>query len=416
MNHSKYYPLSDIQEAFLLSGIVVLWIVLPVVTMILMLISLGISSIFFRHKRYLFIIISLTFALLAYTQESINDTDISRYYYMFQMYENIDLLNITYYDVLIDQTYFIFNPVSKFIVSLFGNVQAFSFFWIFVVYFFYFLTCENYCRYRRIKLSRNKFFLFIFLSVFGFILFTQVSETIKQAVATSMFFYGFSLFLLGKRCFCAIVIIIALGIHSSILLLLPLFFYKKCNNFIIALLVVCSVVLSFFNIMQIVTDILPMTGILGLIQAKASSYTDEMWTNSSLLRYDLLMILSISMVLMLKKSNKEYVCSKSVFIPLIYICLIIANRSVVHNYIRYVNVSYVVYAMLFIEFINTKRILTKDFKAYFELLLIVAFLVANLHMTYYRTIGGSYLSSYMDNSLLQIIGSSVFSYLSFEAT
>lgn len=415
MNHRKYYPLSEIQETFLLAGIVVLWIVLPVATMILMLISLGISSIFFRHKRFLFTIISLTFALLAYTQESINDTDISRYYSMFQIYENVDLLNINYYDILVDQTYFIFNPVSKFIVSLFGNVQAFSFFWIFIVYFIFFLACENYCEYRRIKFSRNNFFLFLFLCIFGFILFTQVSEIIKQAVATSLFFYGLSLFLLDKKLICAVVVIIALGIHSSVLLLLPIFFYKKCNNIIITLLLVFCVGMSFFNVMQIVTDILPATGILGLIQAKASSYTDEMWADSSLLRYDLLIILSLSIVFLLKKSNKEYVVSKAIFIPLIYLCLIIANRSVAHNYIRYVNMSYIVYAMLFIEYINTKRILVKDFKAYFELLLIVAFLVANLHMTYYRTIGGSYLSSYMDNSLLKILGSSVFSYLSFVA-
>lgn len=416
MNHRKYYPLSEIQETFLLAGIVVLWIVLPVATMILMLISLGISSIFFRHKKFLFIIISLTFALLAYTQESIDDTDISRYYYMFQMYDSVDLLNITYYDVLIDQTYFIFNPVSKFIVSLFGNVQAFSFFWIFIIYYLYFLGCENYCRFRDIRLSNRHLFLFIFISIFGFILFTQVSETIKQAVAASVFFYGFSLKLLGRKTAFCVLTLLSFGIHSSVLLLFPVIFYKYFNSKRAALLFLIALTMSFLNVMQLLVNVLPDTGILLLLKDKASNYTETMWRGASMLRYDIMLLIAFFMLIALKRSNGEYLSSKAIFIPFIYFCLILANRHVIHNYVRFINLSYFMYAFLFIEYINTRRVLIKDFKAYFELLLIVAFLVANLHMTYYRTIGGSYLSSYMDNSLLQIIGSSVFSYLSFEAT
>ena len=127
--------------------------------------------------------------------------------------------------------YFVFNPISIFIVSFFGSVQFFSLFWIFIVYFFYFLGIENYCAYRKIELSRNHLLLFVFLSIFGFILFTQVSEIIKQAVATSVFFYGFSLLLLKKKLSALIVIIVSIGIHSSVLLFIPILFYKCLNSF-----------------------------------------------------------------------------------------------------------------------------------------------------------------------------------------
>ena len=406
---------SNLTDYFVILGIIIIWFVLPVPTMISMLVSLYFSSIFLRHRKILYLLISLTFALLAYTQESINDTDIVRYYSTFISYENAELSNIIFYNVLRDKMYYVFNPVSIFIVSVFGDVQFFSLFWIFIVYFLYFLGIENYCIYRKIELSRNQLLLFVFISIFGFILFTQVSEIIKQAVATSVFFYGFSLFLLKKRISALIVLVISIGIHSSVLLLLPILFYK-CLNFKIArILLLGAIIMSFFNIMQLTANILPQAGVLALLQEKALSYTEQMWSNSSLVRYDLLMLISFLMLIFLKKSNNEYAKNKAIFIPYMYLCLILANRNVTHNYIRYVNMSYVVYAMLFLEYMNTRRILVKDFKAYFELLLIVAFLVANLHMTYYRTVGGSYLSSYMDNSLIKILSSSVYSYLSFDA-
>ena len=410
----KQYKVSGITDYLVILGIIIMWFILPVPVMIIMLVSLCFSSIFVRHRRILYLVISLTFALLAYTQESINDTDIVRYYSTFISYENVELSNITFYNVLRDKMYFVFNPISIFIVSFFGSVQFFSLFWIFIVYFFYFLGIENYCAYRKIELSRNHLLLFVFLSIFGFILFTQVSEIIKQAVATSVFFYGFSLLLLKKKLSALIVIIVSIGIHSSVLLFIPILFYKCLNFKISRIVLIIAVIMSFFNIMQFTANILPQTGVLSLLQEKASSYTEQMWTDTSLVRYDLLMIISFLMLFLLKQSNKEYVNTKTIFIPYIYLCLILINRNVAHNYIRYVNMSYIVYAILFIEYINTRRILVKDFKAYFELLLIIAFLIANLHMTYYRTIGGSYLSSYMDNSLIQILGSSVYDYLSFK--
>ena len=217
---------SNLTDYFVILGIIIIWFVLPVPTMISMLVSLYFSSIFLRHRKILYLLISLTFALLAYTQESINDTDIVRYYSTFISYENAELSNIIFYNVLRDKMYYVFNPVSFFIVSVFGDVQFFSLFWIFIVYFLYFLGIENYCIYRKIELSRNQLLLFVFISIFGFILFTQVSEIIKQAVATSVFFYGFSLFLLKKRISALIVLVISIGIHSSVLLLLPILFYK----------------------------------------------------------------------------------------------------------------------------------------------------------------------------------------------
>lgn len=391
-----------------------LWIFFPVISLFLMCFSLYFNSYFLRHKKFLYSFISLTFAIIAYTQISISGTDIERYYGMFSFCVT-SLQNIDFSVLFIDNLYYIFNPVSAFIVSLFHNVQFFSLFWIFVVYYFYFLCCENYSKYRNIELTRREFLLFIFVSLFGIILFTQITEIVKQAVATSIFFYAFTLYLLGKKAKCIFWLLISIGIHSTPLFLLPLFFYNYFNKVSVLIIGVISILLSFNNIMELIALLLPNSGMFLLLHEKAVMYTDEMSDMaSSLLRYDLLMFIYLFLVLSLRILSYSKLPSKVFFVFMIYFCLLLSNRHMVHNYIRFVNMSFVVYGFLFLELLHS--VFTQNIsKFYIKVGVVVAFLGSFVHMTYYRTIGGSYLSSYMDNSLIKICLSSVFDYFSFVA-
>ena len=403
-------------EIVVLVCFILIWILFPMPTLFLMFISLYYNSFFLKYKRFLFLFISLTFSLIAYTQKSISGTDIERYYGMFSYFASGNLESVDFSFYLIDNLYYVFNPMSVYIVSIFHNVQFFSLFWVFIVYYFYFLSCNNYVKYRNIVLTHRQFLLFLLVSVFGIVLFTQVTEIIKQAVATSIYFYAFTLFLLGKNFRSIIWVIISIGIHSTPLFLLPLFFYRYFNKGMIRILVIVSIILSYSNIMELIMSVLPNSGIFLLLYEKAASYTDEMSEmTSSLLRYDLLLFISLFMTFILKKTVCDFRCpSKLLFLFLIYFSLVFANRNMVHNYIRFVNMSFAIYAFLYLELLQA-NFTSKALKMYINSGIVVAFCVSFIHMTYYRTVGGGYLSSYMDNSLVNIFLSSLFNYLSFVA-
>lgn len=403
-------------EYLVLISFIVFWLIMPVLSILAMCFTLHFNSCFLRHRKVFYVLISLTFAFIAYTQRSISGTDIERYYGMFYGFINVSMGEVDFTPLLSENLYFVFTPVSIFIVSLFENVQYFSLFWIFVVYYFYFLACENYCLYRKINLIRSQFLIFVVVSVFGFILFTQVTEVIKQAVATSLFFYGFTLFLLKKMKSCFLTIFLTIGIHSTALFLLPIFFYRWFNTKTIWSFVLFAFILSTCNIMEFFVSILPNYGIFQLLHEKALEYVDPMsGFASSYLRYDLLMLISSCLLYVLFVANHSFKESKIWLFFLIYLCLVIANRSMTHNYVRFVNMSYPIYAFLFLELLSIPSSYLSAKICYIKLFSLLAFFVANFHMTYYRTIGGSYLSSYMDNSLFNILFSSVPTYLSFVA-
>lgn len=392
---------------------IIAWVIMPVPVMLLLVLSPLKYITFYRHKTFLFTIISLTFGLLAFTQTSISDTDISRYYAMFGPFMNSDLHSLSLSDSFVDNLYYVFNPVTIAIVAVFKNVQYLSLFWVSIIYFFYFLSCSAYCKFRKIRLNPTHFTFFLLISILGFILFTQVTETIKQAAAISVFFYGFTAYLNNNRLKAAIFTVLSIGIHSSPLLLLPLFFYRQIKRvWLITFFLIC-LIFSFVNIMEIVVSVVPEVGILMLINEKVSQYLDpNASTASSLLRYDFLMVFLFSQYLVLKCFS-SFRNVRAINIILIYICLVITNRFMVQNYCRFVNMSYVIYGFAFIEIICT-RFSIKNFRNLYLTILIIGYLITNLHMTYYRTIGGQYLSHYFDNNLLKIILSPVPMYLSFE--
>ena len=92
------------------------------------------------HITYL--IISLFFAFLSYTQQStslLGDTDIVIYYEQYKGCVELSILDPNlYYNMNI--LYIGFDLVSRLIVSLTGDVRFFSLFWTFLCYILYFLV------------------------------------------------------------------------------------------------------------------------------------------------------------------------------------------------------------------------------------------------------------------------------------
>ena len=79
--------------------------------------------------------------------------------------------------------------VNILLVYFFKNVQIISLFWTFFIYMLFFLTVLKLFSIEGIRCTKENLFWVCFISLFGLILFTQVTETIKNAAAFALFFY-----------------------------------------------------------------------------------------------------------------------------------------------------------------------------------------------------------------------------------
>lgn len=368
--------------------------------------------------RYTYIVISAFFALLAYTQKStalFEDTDIVRYYNQYQEYASMSFNDPKlYYNLNI--MYLGFDIISRTMVMITGDVRYFSLFWTFLCYILYFLSVDNYLKYRKIELIKSNVLWFLFLSITAFLLFTQITETYKQSVSSSLFFYGFSLYLLGKKRSAIYWILFSLTCHASSILLLFMFIPFIISNKYSIPILVCSMVIGYIGIMQILDYILSFLGFdayfFYLLSGKAEKYGDELsgFSISSifLLQFMLLIISYLYAKYFTERTteNKNFVYA--------FLCILFINISSPHNFDRYLNLASFPIAVAFIDMLILPP-RTKEFRDKMILVFIVGMLFFNVRKTYYRTLDKTgYTSSYMDNSIIKIALSPSFVYFADE--
>lgn len=409
--YTKKFLVFDKNTIFIIL-ILLFWLFAPFLTIFLVLL-LFCKRLSICQYKCMFLVISMSFALLAYTQKSLFylDTDIIRYYNAYYPFidQSFDLFSLMF--VLENNLTFSFNLINVLLVCTFANVQIISIFGVFCIYYFYFLSLLKLFEHEGISISPINILLVTFISIFGFILFTQVTDTIKNAASFAIFFYAFICFICNENKLKIILLyIIGVGIHSSILMLLPLFLYKKINTQILILLFILAVLISSrINIMSLFSIILPDVGFGSLLLKKAETYSIVGDAQSSI-RY-----IGISCVMLLSaiylSINKLFnVSNKYMNIIFIYLIIMYLNYNNPDGYIRFANFAHFLFLFEFIQ-------LLRDKKRYSLVifLFIVVFIVTNFQMTYSRTLSGGYCSSYMNNSIFQILFSNVVEYLSFKA-
>jgi len=393
--------------------IFLLWLISPVGSIFVMLFISNQLQLSKSNLKFLSFLIAASLALLAFTQKSISvgiDTDIQRYYDEFSYLEgnSINILPLLFSDNLLTYTFTFINAV---LVIASGNVQMISLFWIFVIYYFHFNTFWIICEKEGIELNKTNIFLILVFSIFGAILFTQITETIKNAVAITLFFYVLIKHIYGWPIYKTLIsLFLIIGIHSMVLMLIPMFFYKKFNYKVLtAILILVFFTSPFINIMTISTMVIPDVGFFSLLREKALDYSDFAGETSSK-RYIIISFVLLIYSFILQKKNIFNNNNKYINIVLLYMLLMWINYNNSHAFIRFAN-----FAHFFIlwEFI----LLHKEYKLKSTVLsfFFIFFLLTNLQMTKGRTTPGNYASSYMDNSIAKVLFSNVYDYLKFEA-
>ena len=358
--------------------------------------------------------LSLFWGLLAFTQKSLaaEDTDCIRYYEFFELFEGIEPLYAISSLNILELLNFVFMPASVLVISITGNVQSISFLWTFIVYFLMYMSI------RRLMIfygcyTQRQFAIVVLITTFCFMVFVQITELLKNSAAFTVFFYGFTLYMTNGNKVAVIGLIIAsIGIHPSVIMLLPLLLYRKVNTKIV-LVISCVVLLISLisNVLGSLINILPGGGYFDLVLDRFGDYDISQSGTLHYIAIQMAMLCS-ALFLLCKTKGKDERRNDAVNIVILYFIVSVLNYYNLTAYLRFSIFSHWLFALILIWYVQ-KASCNYNVRRIMKCLVVFMFLMT-LRWTLARTIGGGYCSSYMDNSIINIVFSTSSDYLSVE--
>lgn len=363
-----------------------------------------------NYNRWYPCLVSLFFGLLAYTQYAPN-ADINRSYHSMIAIGDFNSQELLMFLAL--DKYKLYTILNYVIYQITGNVQITSLIWGSSIYLFIFFALENLSKYYGASNHRYMFPSYL-ATIFCFVIFVEAMETIKQAVGFSLFLYSFSLFLLNERKKAIVIFLVSLGVHMSQLFLLPLVLCKTIKTKYLLLLTVLSFAFRTFNLMLLVNS---LAGILGLdvLSLLAEGYVDQSFDNFSSsapyfqLTYGVLLSFVIIHGVLLNKKDPMVTN-----LTLIFIIILNLNYSNNHNYTRLLLHSFPIWIMIYMSFMhNIRSIITKR-HVVCAMLFLTFMLQAWFSIGRFGTDESEYQCSFMGNSIVNIVTSSIFGYLTYD--
>lgn len=365
---------------------------------------------------FLLIIVSAYMGLLAYTQSS-EMCDIQNYYRMIKNAVPADHSWSSFFKSIeisyLQDRYPIFAAINGFIYWSTTNVQLVSLFWLFIVYFCCFVGSLNLLKYYEIPLTPKALAPLIVGTVLCLIYFTQATEIIKQAVATSVFYYAYSLFILGKKRIAIVLILSTYFIHFSALFFLPWLLADKISTKKLWIITLISFVFRYINSMDLFVHLFSGFSFLGGAVERAQAYSTDMenFFQSGASYFVLAFFtLFISAWLVYKCNKRQNILMNCVLFMLIMLNL---SYSTSHNFTRLLTLIYPVYCMLIVELLSVSKSVNR-YKWLLGFMLLLNF-VLNVRLAYARMSETStWRTSYMNNSITKIVFSPVWSYYIFD--
>lgn len=358
--------------------------------------------------------LSLFWGLLAFTQKSLaaEDTDCIRYYEFFELFEGIEPLYAISSLNILELLNFVFMPVSVLVISITGNVQSISFLWTFIVYFLMYMSI------RRLMIfygcyTQRQFAIVVLITTFCFMVFVQITELLKNSAAFTVFFYGFTLYMTnGNKAAVIGLIIASIGIHPSVIMLLPLLLYRKVNtNMLLVISCIVLLISLISNVLGLLINILPGGGYFDLVLDRFGDYDISQSGTLHYIAIQMAMLCS-ALFLLCKNKGKDERLNDAVNIVILYFIVSILNYYNLTAYLRFSIFSHWLFALILIWYVQ-KASYSCSVRRIMKCLVVFMFLMT-LRWTLARTIGGGYCSSYMDNSITNIVFSTSSDYLSVE--
>lgn len=355
------------------------------------------------RKEYnaLYIFIALFWAVLAFTQKT--DTgDISRVYeYAIRDSENIG-------GVVIGFRASLFSLINAYIYMITGNVQYISLLWIFLLYYLILKSILNIIEYKNKNLCGNQVY-YLVTAMSCFMIFTQVTEIMKQAVVAGLFFYSFTSLINGRKRISVVAYLMSFGIHPTAFFYAPLYtapFFKSKN--VLVVLVIISFLFRVFNLMEFVMMVSQNIPFLSSINEIAEGYNEQHIENffrSDSFYFAVSFIIYFATVMYAFIRDKE----NSILLRICMLMVIILNLnySNSHNFTRMMLMLFPFYIIIYMELFKHVGI-----DSIVRRLFVILIGICSLYIQYGRLYGGGiYVTSFMDNSITKIVFSPLYYYL-----
>lgn len=389
----------------------ILFLFWPFGAFVLSLIVLFMQKLSKNETTMCLVIMSLFWGLLAFTQKSlaVEDTDCIRYYRSLEYFEGWNPMLALCSLNLIEILNYVFSPVSVFVTALTDNVQSISFLWTFLVYLLTFLSMRRLMKYYECY-EQRKFAKLVLIMTFCFLAFVQVSELLKNSAAFAVFFYAFTLQITNNsRMLVWALVLVSIGIHPSVIMLLPLFFYKLINAKIALAFAVIVFLLSLtINIVDMLMSFLPSGIYFDLLFER---FGNQEIGETGTLHYIGIQMAMVGTASYLWFRSKDHEIEKleAVNIIILYFIVSVVNFYNLVAFLRFTIFSHWIFGLITIWYLKKSYI--SSYKRMMNLM-IFFMLFMTLRWTYGRTmVIGGYCSSYMNNSITNIIFSTSYDYI-----
>lgn len=144
------------------------------------------------ERNLIFIIISLFFALIAFTQKT-STGDLSRVYDSIIWNNSIFLSSPL--ECILETKHILFDGMNQLVYTIMGDVRYVSLFWIFIVFYTTLKAVENLIIFKGWEPNKFCYSGIVLSVILCFFIFTQITELMKQSTATALTFWAFGNFL-----------------------------------------------------------------------------------------------------------------------------------------------------------------------------------------------------------------------------
>lgn len=358
-----------------------------------------------RGRNICYFFVALFMGLIAYTQET-KVGDISRVYSGVILFSKDFDNNLS---LLLLSRHIVFDGVNYILFKLTSEVRILSLFWITVTYLVLFKAQDRLFNLINIKYNVGRFITIILLC---FVLFTQVTEIMKQGVATAITFYSLVLFYSGEKIKCIFIYIVGLAIHLSPLFFLPLFFVNIIPNRVLFVAAFCSFLFREFDLLSFISEKLSGIGDVqslffwGELSDTVSKYTVAMesFYKSDTLLFNIIFYHFFLITMVTYLNSRE---SRLVKICMLFIVILNLNYFNNHNYTRLLCLMFPFYILLFVEITN----ITNKWKYYILNFLIIGTFLINVRFLFARLVESTYETSFLGGSIINLLIYPSFMYL-----
>lgn len=313
--------------------------------------------------------------------------------------------------ILLQGGYFLHTTMNVIIYKLTGNAQFVSFAWVFTSYYCYFLGILNLLEYRKVELSVGVLAAIVLGAVFCFPIFVTMTELQKQCVACSLFFYGYTLFLVNRKKKAYLILFLSIGFHYSQLFMAPMFLASKIKQKPLIIMVFASFLLRAFNPMTFFIQHFGGIGMLNHMTEIASRYTGNLknFFQSGSLYFRFLFGFFFLSAFIVNRITERKELVNTCFLMIIVLNM---NYAINQNFTRMLITLYPYYAILLVELLAVRK--TPLVVSFTVFLLLVPF-VSSCRMSMTR-IGAysTYPTKFLGNSVEDLLTSTAFDYFDYK--